>query len=578
MFTSRPRLSLLLISGAAATMLGAAIGRPAPDLDMTFADGVDAWRVVVDGVMGGLSTGRVTQPAPGVLRFTGEISLDNNGGFSQTRRTANGRDFAGATGVELDVRGDGRTYIFDLRTSDARLMAGGFQQEFTAKPGGWSTVRLPFDGFQLTNFGEPISGPTLVPSRIESIGVTLADKQEGRFELDLSGIRTYGEDDGPSPGSSRSDDLATVARGAGLSTLLDLVSASGVALPPHERLTIFAPTNEAFAALPKDTVEFLLSTEGRATLQTILSHHVCTGDLTSSDLLGRRSIATLSGQRVDITAEGMFTVDDARVLATDVAFDNGTVHVIDSVLMPELATIAAIAVQTEELATLTAAVDAAGLAGQLGEGNGPYTVFAPVNSAFERLPEGVLDTLLESRNRSRLAAVLGLHVVPGRINSSDFLAIGAVETYFGDIVDIRLSEGSVRIGNAAIVKTDIDARNGVIHLIDDVILPTAVRSDSLASADESAAMRDRVAGLLDLAVNRGAPLFNDGQQAACAAIYELSIASVIILAADDLPTSVIDRLERGLAEGQREHDAGERAWTYRRAIDDAYTRLVGESD
>ena len=160
--------------------------------DLELEDGAAPWRVVVDGVMGGRSSGRVTTGESGVLSFTGELSLENNGGFSQVRRPVSGDAFAGADGIEIKVRGDGRTYIFDLRAANARVMAGSYQAQFETVEDTWVTVRMPFEAFRLHSFGRLVSGaPALEPSMIESLGVTLADKVEGQFELEIDSISTY---------------------------------------------------------------------------------------------------------------------------------------------------------------------------------------------------------------------------------------------------------------------------------------------------------------------------------------------------------------------------------------------------
>lgn len=156
-------------------------------------DGADRWNVVLDGVMGGLSSGTVTTTRTATLLFTGDLSLENNGGFSQIRTPVNGRDFLGTEGFDIRIKGDGRTYIFDVRTADARMMAGSFQNTFATLPGEWINVRLPFEDFQLHNFGRRVPGDrTIEPGMIESIGVTLADKTPGPFRLEIERIATFG--------------------------------------------------------------------------------------------------------------------------------------------------------------------------------------------------------------------------------------------------------------------------------------------------------------------------------------------------------------------------------------------------
>jgi uncharacterized surface protein with fasciclin (FAS1) repeats len=132
-------------------------------------------------------------------------------------------------------------------------------------------------------------------------------------------------------------------------------------------------------------------------------------------------------------------------------------------------TIVDLAVATPELSTLVAAIQAADLAGTLA-GPGPFTVFAPVNAAFEALPPGTVETLLQPANRDQLRSVLTYHVVPGRIRSSDLTDGARVTTVEGTELLIGLT-GGPRVNGAAITAADIEASNGVVHLIDAVLLP-----------------------------------------------------------------------------------------------------------
>jgi uncharacterized surface protein with fasciclin (FAS1) repeats len=132
-------------------------------------------------------------------------------------------------------------------------------------------------------------------------------------------------------------------------------------------------------------------------------------------------------------------------------------------------TIVDLAVATPELSTLVAAVQAADLAGTLA-GPGPFTVFAPVNAAFEALPDGTVETLLQPANREQLRSVLTYHVVPGRILSSDLTDGARVATVEGTEVTIDL-DGGPSVNGASIVTADIEASNGVVHLIDAVLMP-----------------------------------------------------------------------------------------------------------
>ncbi|MCH8541560.1 MAG: fasciclin domain-containing protein [Opitutales bacterium] len=127
------------------------------------------------------------------------------------------------------------------------------------------------------------------------------------------------------------------------------------------------------------------------------------------------------------------------------------------------------AAANEDFSTLVAALEAAGLEGTL-SGEGPFTVFVPSNEAFEALPEGTVDFLLQEENRDMLTSILTYHVVPGKIMASD-VETGAVTTVNGADLTLVVSDEGVNVGAAMIVDTDIEASNGVIHVIDAVILP-----------------------------------------------------------------------------------------------------------
>jgi uncharacterized surface protein with fasciclin (FAS1) repeats len=532
-------------------------------VSIDFDAGVAGWRTVLDGVMGGRSTGRVTQPEPGILRFSGELSLENNGGFSQTQTTVPEASFKDALGIEARIRGDGRTYTFDVRVSDVRMMAGSFQTTFKTVAGEWVTLKLPFEEFRLHSFGRLVSNaPKLNPARVESVGVTLSDKNPGSFQLDIDYVRALtAEDAAPAAGS----DLGTVAKSAGLTTLLALVEASGLQLPADGRVTVFAPTNKAFEAIPADKVKFLTSEEGLPTLQAILKHHVLPEALDSGSLLQRRGVLALSGQNLQVDPEAL-TIAGATFLKTDVSFDRGTVYVIDRVMIPETRSVAEIVSQDPRFSTLLKALTAAGLAEQLGsENEGPWTVLAPSNEAFAALGEETIKALLA--DPAKLANVLGAHVIPSRIRRSDMIAQRSARTLLGrDAVSFSLADGKIAVSGSGIIASDIEASNGVIHIIDRVIIPTP-QSAADSSAERTKASPMSVSGLIELAIERGVPMFNDGNQAAAAAIYEVAITSLVDLASDAVGNDGIERLRLALAEGAVEKDATKRAWIYRRAMD-----------
>jgi transforming growth factor-beta-induced protein len=120
--------------------------------------------------------------------------------------------------------------------------------------------------------------------------------------------------------------------------------------------------------------------------------------------------------------------------------------------------------------TLAAALGAAGLVETL-KGDGPFTVFAPTDEAFGKLPEGTLEDLLKPENKGKLSAILTYHVVPGRVLAADVVKLSSAKTVQGSEVDIKVNDGKVHVDNATVTATDIKCSNGVIHVIDAVILP-----------------------------------------------------------------------------------------------------------
>ena len=136
----------------------------------------------------------------------------------------------------------------------------------------------------------------------------------------------------------------------------------------------------------------------------------------------------------------------------------------------ERKTIVEVAVDAGQFTTLAAALEAADLIDTL-QGDGPFTVFAPTDDAFAALPAGTVESLLKPENRDQLVAVLTYHVVPGKVTAADVVTLDEAKTVNGASIDISTENGSVYINDATVVAADVDASNGVIHVIDTVILP-----------------------------------------------------------------------------------------------------------
>jgi uncharacterized surface protein with fasciclin (FAS1) repeats len=133
-------------------------------------------------------------------------------------------------------------------------------------------------------------------------------------------------------------------------------------------------------------------------------------------------------------------------------------------------TIVGVASSNADFETLTAALTAAGLVATL-EGAGPFTVFAPTDEAFAKLPAGTLEDLLKPENKAKLTAILTYHVVPGKVMAADVVKLTSAKTVNGAEVKIVVADGKVKVDGANVVATDVKASNGVIHVIDSVILP-----------------------------------------------------------------------------------------------------------
>ena len=236
--------------------------------------------------------------------------------------------------------------------------------------------------------------------------------------------------------------------------------------------TVFAPTDEAFAKLPKGTLETLLKPENKAKLAAILTYHVVPGSVKAADVVKLTNAKTAQGQRVDIKVDaGTVTIDGAKVVTTDIGCSNGVIHVIDTVILPVDGTIVDVAAKNGSFNTLVAAVKAAGLVETL-SGKGPFTVLAPTDAAFAKLPAGTLEMLLKPENKKQLVDILTYHVVPGVAAYSDqVVKMSEVPTVLGMPITVTVSGGKVKLNDSNVVATDVEASNGVIHVVDTVILP-----------------------------------------------------------------------------------------------------------
>jgi transforming growth factor-beta-induced protein len=291
---------------------------------------------------------------------------------------------------------------------------------------------------------EEIVPPTVVPAPLDIVDTAVAD---GRFTTLVAAVQAAG--------------LVDTLKGAG-------------------PFTVFAPTDEAFAKLPAGTVENLLKPENLETLKNVLLYHVVSGNVMAADVvtLDGKTADTVAGSAVNISVKdgNVFLNENVQVIITDIVTSNGVIHVIDTVLLPpaKLADIVDTAVADGRFTTLVAAVQAAGLVDTL-KGAGPFTVFAPTDEAFAKLPAGTVETLLKPENLETLKNTLLYHVVPGMVMAADVVTLDgkmADTAFAGKSIAISVKDGKVYLNeNVQVIITDVMTTNGVIHVIDTVLLP-----------------------------------------------------------------------------------------------------------
>jgi uncharacterized surface protein with fasciclin (FAS1) repeats len=393
-------------------------------------DSGKGWTSVNDSVMGGVSKGGFERTDRGTLLFKGNLSLENNGGFSSIRSNPKPMNLSGTEALSVRAKGDGRTYWLELRVK-RQMRASSYRADFPTTAEKWEDVLIPIENFKLQAFGQLLPSEPLNLEDVESVGFTLADKKEGEFKLEIESIKAVGE-------------VAAGAVGINEGTIVDVAKASG------------------------------------------------------------------------------------------------------------------------QFKTLLAAAGAAELAGALG-GDGALTVFAPTDEAFAKLPEGAVRDLLKPENKAKLAAILKYHLIPGKVTLANALAAGEAQTLQGAKLGAKFEDGRVLINSAQLLKADIPASNGIIHVIDSVLLPPASITEPLGAA-----------GLIELAISRGVPLFNDGNEAGCAAVYEITCEN--IRAHPQTSKKSRATLAEALIEMREETTARGKAWILRAALDKVYADLAADQN
>ena len=203
--------------------------------------------------------------------------------------------------------------------------------------------------------------------------------------------------------------------------------------------------------------------------------------------------------------------------------------------------------------TLLKAAVEAGLANTLSE-DGPFTVFAPTDSAFEKLPDEVIISLLKKENKDKLVSILKFHVIAG-IYPSDKLPLLPLKTLNGQDVNFKVDNGDIFINGAKVLKANIKASNGIIHVIDGVLTPPKTISEASAK------------GIIVRGIQMGVPQFNHGNHSACADIYEISLRSLLMLPDAKLSEANRKLVSKSLLRLSEMDSSTEKAWEARSTFD-----------
>ena len=276
----------------------------------------------------------------------------------------------------------------------------------------------------------------------------------------------------PAQSISISNMVDVLALDGRFTTLLTALEVSGLksALQGSGALTLFAPTDDAFAALPPGTVDALV--QDIPTLQKVLLYHVLGARKSSVQLLYSGQASTLEGNIVTAKLRWpSVLINDSGVINPDVNTPNGVVHTINKVLLPpgmSMKTVGEVLAADGRFTTLLAALQATGLDAALA-GAGPFTIFAPTDEAFARLPVGTVQSLLA--NPDALRNILLYHVASGDLNTAELAAQRNVATLQGASARIYSAFGRTYVNNAFIQTGNIDASNGIVHAISRVLIP-----------------------------------------------------------------------------------------------------------
>ena len=303
---------------------------------------------------------------------------------------------------------------------------------------------------------------------------------------------------GAVPGEATGNIVQTAVDAGSFNTLAAALGATGldaVLADETREFTVFAPTDDAFAALGQDTINALLA-DPEALTDILLYHVLADANVDSGTAISLAGTSVQAANEDDLQislTDGSLFINTSKVITADVVATNGTIHVIDSVLLPpagddsasqddsagepvepQLSNIVDTALAAGSFNTLAAALEATGLVPVLADEKATFTVFAPTDEAFAALGQETIDALLADPDTLR--DILLYHVISGQsVNAETAISLAgsSVTTANGDDIDLSLDAGRLFINQSQVTATDVAASNGIIHVIDAVLLPPA---------------------------------------------------------------------------------------------------------
>ena len=213
------------------------------------------------------------------------------------------------------------------------------------------------------------------------------------------------------------------------------------------------------------------------------------------------------------------------------------------------------AVSNGNFKTLAAALTAAGLIDTL-KGDGPFTVFAPNDEAFAKLPKGTVESLLKPENKEKLINILTYHVVSGKVPAKVAVTLDKATAINKQDIKVKKKKAGLFLNKSKVIATDINASNGIIHVIDKVLLPPEKKQASTSSQK-----------LIEVAIDKAVPLFNHGQHQACAAVYEVTAHALMTMPKGSVSDKEREMLGRAMKMVNQSKCMTTRSWTLRKTFD-----------